>query len=186
MRRRVIPVTLAALVVVSCLLVLGFSHHPSRLAQHLSQATGHAPRAARHSLEPLALPVPEYLPAGSVEMQRNQIPAVGGHAGWNVLYQLPGSPRRNRSYPFRWLAITVFENSTLPTLVSSGRGPLVTESRHTTTISGYPGVLYTASSPDGVIELEWRENGSVVQVQTCVACKVPLAALRGVASHLHA
>ena len=186
MRRRMVTVTLAALVVVSCLLVLGFSHRPWQPAQHRSQATGHAPRAVRHSPEPLAPPVPEYLPAGSIEIQRNKIPAVGGHAGWNVLYHLPGSPRRNKNYPFRWLAVTVFENSTLPALVSSGRGLQVTESRHATTISGYPGVLYTASSPDGIIELEWLEKGSVVQVQTCVACKVPLAALRGVASHLDA
>jgi hypothetical protein len=182
MRRRRLTViaALVGLVIVSCILVLGHGHQPS-LAGRNSSA-----HSARRSLAPLPAPVSSYLPAGSVQLQKSKIAGAGGSTGWVIFYKLPGKPLPSKRYPFRWLSIAVFYNPELPSFAASGPGPQIVESRHQATISGHRGVLYTATSPDGVIMLEWLSKGAVLQVQTCAGCKVTLAALRDVATHVSA
>ena len=122
---------------------------------------------------------------------RPSLDRTAGRPGWFVMYKLPGAPRPNPNYSFRWLTIVVVSGSLLPKLsgqtsLSHHRFVRVIENPRRTEVLGHPGVVYTSGSPGGELGIEWVARDVVISVTTCTACAVPLKVLWRVASGLRA
>jgi hypothetical protein len=144
---------------------------------------------SRPKLPPLPLPTLGYLPPGSTPLSKPSEELTIGRPGWLVTYRLPGSPRPNPNYSFRWLAVNVVTGSVLPKLsgqsVVRGHGSArAVEVGRRATVLGHPGMVYTSSSPGGELEIEWLARGIVSSVSTCTACRLPMTALLRVALRL--